>query len=543
MNPKNNPSDHSHFTRRKLLELSGAAAFSGVGANFLSANGLCAAAQQAVATPAAADADAKRGGTLRMGVNNNWSTIEPHKTNNSSGMAIVGLVYSQLLKYYRNGELVPDLAERYEMVDPTTYVFYLRPGVTFHDGEPLTAADVVASYDLILDPENGVTVYSNLIAVESVTALSDLEVQFKLSEPQATFIAALGLPGNYIAQAKKIEAGADFTRDVVGTGPFKFISETTGVEAQIERNDAYFLEGLPYLDGVEFRPLTDDSARTNALYSGSVDLITYVPWAQMSEIEQNPEQYNLKSNPADGFLMIDVRVDRPPLDNKLLRQAISYGIDRQAVIDTATSGRGTPCYGGIVPPWMWGYNEEISETYRYDPDKARQLLAEAGAEGVELELTSWPPDNELFGIPSVVVANQLNQIGINVQLNPLATAVYHQARREGTYELLFDGSLYDIPDPDFMTKLYRTGGSRVAQANRYSDPDVDAWLDEARTLTDQDERIELYDKVQQRILEDQPIIVIMYREQGEATLSDVKGHEYLGGLGQSNIVLEIWLDR
>jgi len=535
-------SNKKHFSRRKLIELSGYAALSGVGASLLSASASGVAANALQATPGAIDENAKRGGTLKMGLNNNWTTVEPHKTNNSSGQAIVGLVYGQLLKYYKGEELIPDLAESYEMVDPTTYVFHLRQGVKFHDGEPFTAADVKASYDQILNPENGVTVYSYLTGVESVNIVNDFEVEFKLKEPQATFIAAMGLPGNYIAQAKKIEAGVDFMKDVVGTGPFKFVSETTGVEAKVERNDEYYLEGLPYLDGVEFRPLTDDSARTNALYSGSADLITYVPWAQMGAIEED-SKYSLKSNPEDGYLMIDIRVDRPPMDNKALRQAISYGIDREAVIATATSGRGKPCYGGIIPSWMWGYNEEISETYKYDPEKAKQLLQEAGAEGLELELISWPPDNELFGLPSVVVANQLNQIGLNVELKPMAVAPYHQARSDGSYEMLFDGTLYDIPDPDFLTKLYRTDGTRVAKANRYSDPEVDQWLDEARSLTDQDERIALYDKVQNKILEDQPIIMVMFREQGEATLADVMGHEYLGALGVSNVLLEVWLDR
>jgi peptide/nickel transport system substrate-binding protein len=492
-------------------------------------------------TAVAADKPVKRGGILKMGINQESATIDPHKSRDIAGTQIKGLVYSQLLKYYKGRQLVPDLADKYETVDETTYVFTLKKGIKFHDGADLTSADVKASYDRILDPATGAVVYPFLKNIQSVTPKDDFTIEFKLNSPQATFLAAMGLTGNYIAQKKKIEANVNFEEDVVGTGPFKFKSRTIQVESQVEKNPNYFMPDRPYLDGVILRPIFDDAARMNALYAGDVDIVTYVNWASMGQVEQNPK-YILQSNKEDGFVMIEFRVDQPPFDNVKLRQAISHGIDRDAIIKTATSGRGKPCYGGIIPSWMWGYSKELEETYKYNPDKAKQLVKEAGAEGKKIELTTWPPDTELFGRPSVIVANQLKQIGLEITLRPQATAEWSATRASGAYQMFTDGNLYSVPDPDFLSEYVGTGG-RIPNANKFSDKEIDGWLDEARKISDQAKRIPLYTNVQKKMLDLVPIAFLFYREQGEATQADVKGYDYLGSLGANNALLETWLDR
>jgi peptide/nickel transport system substrate-binding protein len=495
----------------------------------------------APAKPAATGKEPKRGGTLKLGINQEGATIDPHKSKDIAGTQIKGLVYSQLLKYYHGRELVPDLAEKFETVNDTTYVFTLRKGVKFHDGEELTSADVKASYDRIMDPAVGSQVFVYMKGVESVTAKDPYTVEFKLKAPQATFLAALGLTGNYIAQKKKIDAGVDFEQDCVGTGPFKLASRTVSVETKLERNPSYFLPNLPYLDSIVLRPIFDDSARMNALYSGDVDIVTYVNWAAMAEIEKNPK-YILQSNKEDGFVMIEFRVDQPPFDDVRLRQAVSLGIDREAIIKTAASGRGRAATGGVIPSWLWGYGKELEDTYKYNPEKAKQLVKDAGAEGKKIELVTWPPDTELFGRPSVIVANQLKQIGLDVTLRPQPVAEWAQTRVTGAYQMFMDGNLYSLPDPDFLSEYVTTGG-RIPQATRFSDKEIDGWLDEARKISDQSKRMPLYANVQKKMLDLSPIAFLFYREQGEASQADVRGHEYLGSLGANNSLLEAWLDR
>jgi peptide/nickel transport system substrate-binding protein len=498
-------------------------------------------AAQATAAPAAANKPVKKGGILKMGINQESATIDPHKSRDIAGTQIKGLVYSQLIKYYKGRQLVPDLAEKYETVNETTYSFTIKKGIKFHDGADLTSADVKASYDRILDPATGAVVYPYLKNIESVTPKDDLTVEFKLKSPQATFLAAMGLTGNYIAQKKKIDANVNFEEDVVGTGPYKFKSRSIQVESQVEKNPNYFIPDRPYLDGVILRPIFDDAARMNALYSGDVDIVTYVNWAAMGQVEANPK-YVLQSNKEDGFVMVEFRVDQPPFDNVKLRQAISYGIDRDAIIKTAASGRGKPCYGGIIPSWLWGYSKEMEETFKYNPEKAKQLVQEAGAAGKKIELTTWPPDTELFGRPSVIVANQLKQIGLEIALRPQATAEWSATRASGAYQMFMDGNLYSLPDPDFLSEYVGTGG-RIPNASKFSDKEIDGWLDEARKTNDQARRIPLYTNVQKKMLDLVPIAFLFFREQGEATQADVQGYEYLGSLGANNMLLETWLDR
>lgn len=498
---------------------------------------------QTAATTAGGAGEPKRGGTLKMTINTEARTLDPHGSRNIAGNQIKTLIYSQLLKYYYDREVVPDLAEEYEASDDgTSYVFTLRQGVKFHDGAALTAEDVKASYERILNPEVGSRVFVHLRGIEEVIARDDVTVEFRLKEPQSSFIRAVALPDNCIAQKKKIDAQVDFETDVVGTGPFKLASRSIDVATTLERNPDYFLSDLPYLDGVEFRPLEEDSARMNTLFSGDADIVTYINWATMNEIEQN-ESYILQSNKEDGFVMITFRVDRPPFDNQALRQAISYAIDRAAIIATAASGRGQACFGGIIPSWMQPYySEELANKYAYDIEKAKELLAEAGGEDIEIEFRTAPPDDELFGRPAVVVTDYLKQAGFNIKVRLQTIAEETEAKETGNYQMMIDGSLFDLPDPDFLSTYYATGG-RIPAANRFSDQEIDDWLLEGRQESDENARVPIYENVQAKALDLEPICWLFYREQGEAMQSDVQGYQYLGNAGNTNALLETWLDR
>ncbi|HEV7664693.1 MAG TPA: ABC transporter substrate-binding protein, partial [Chloroflexota bacterium] len=207
-----------------------------------------------------------------------------------------------------------------------------------------------------------------------------------------------------------------------------------------------------------------------------------------------------------------------------------------------TSGRGQPCYGGPIPSWMPAYNKDLENLYRFDQAKAKQLIQEAGAQGATIELTTWPTDTELFGRPSVVVASYLKQAGLNPVLKPVPNAEWAQSRAEGTYQALVNGNLYSIPDPDFVGTIWEKG-SNITKANRFSDPEIDGWIQQARTIGDQTQRKALYDKVQTKALDLSPTVFLFYREQGDATQKDVQGYQYLGNPGAFNTLSETWLDR
>jgi peptide/nickel transport system substrate-binding protein len=194
------------------------------------ATGAAAPTSAPAAAVAAGGKTPKRGGILKIALNQEANTVDPHKSRDIAGTHIKGMIYSQLIKYGRDLQIQPDLAERHEMVDPTTYVFYLRKGVKFHDGADLTTDDVIASYERLLTPSIGSPVYVFIKSIDKITARDPNTLEFKLKTPQANFIESMALSGNFIAQKQKITAGVDFETDLVGTGPFKFTSRTPGVE-------------------------------------------------------------------------------------------------------------------------------------------------------------------------------------------------------------------------------------------------------------------------------------------------------------------------
>jgi len=483
----------------------------------------------------------KKGGLLKIGLSNEPTAIDPHKNRTTGGLEFCSLVYSQLLKFNEKFEAEPDLAERYQEVDPITYVFYLRKGVKFHDGEELTADDVRASHERLLDPSIGAVSYVYLKNIDKINVKDKYTVEFKLKSPQATFIPAMALCGNCIAQKKMIDKpGTDFEKEVVGTGPFKFVSRTIGVDSKVERNPNYFLSGVPYLDAVYMRPVTDDPARVNTLRAGDVDLITTVPWAGMEDIEKDPK-FVLASVREGGYVHIEFRVDRPPMNNVKLRQAINYAIDREAIVKTAASGRGKACYGSPIPSWSWAYNKQVENTYKYNVDKAKQLVQEAGAQGLKIELVTWAVDTELFGRPSVMIANQLKQIGLEVTLKPMGIPEWFDVHNSSNFQMQMFGAQYGFPDPDFISNLYGPGGVNSI-ATKFADPEIETWLEQARSVSDRTKRKELYDKITTRGLDLAPYAYVFYREQGDAHYAYVHGYQQIMTASFNSIPF-VWLDK
>jgi ABC-type transport system substrate-binding protein len=483
----------------------------------------------------------KKGGILRAGVNQDALSLDPHKHKNIVETYFKSMVYSSLLKFKENFEPELDLAERYQEVDSITYVFYLRKGVKFHNGDELTAEDVKASHERLLDPANAAMSYVYLKNIDKITVKDPYTVEFKLKNPQATFIAAMALPSNYIAQKKLIEKpGVNFETEVVGTGPFKFASRTVGVETRVERNPNYFLSGYPYLDEVRMRPIADDPARMNALRAGDVDLVTFVPWADQGALETDPK-FTLATLKEGGYVHIEFMVAQPPMDNVKLRQAINYAIDREAIVKTAASGRGKPCYGSPIASWSWAYNREVENTYKYNPEKAKQLIQEAGAQGLKLELVTWPVDTELFGRPSVVVANNLKAVGLDVTLKPVALAEWSDIHAKSTYQMEMYGSTYNFPDPDFISNFYGSGGAN-SSSTKFADKEMEEWLIQARAITDRVKRKELYDKVVKKGLELAPYAILFYREQGEALYKYVQGYDQIMS-ASFNSMMKVWIDK
>ncbi|MGI8689644.1 MAG: ABC transporter substrate-binding protein, partial [Thermomicrobiales bacterium] len=272
------------------------------------------AASAVSGTPAASAGTAKKGGILRYGLSTDPSNFEPHVSTGAASGNVKIMVYSTLITYDTQGQLVGDLAESFSFPDPKTFEVKLRQGVQFHNGDTLTADDVIFSFQRIKDPKTAASNAPYLADVDTIEAGDNNVVRFRLKQPNATLPYGIADSNSLIVSKKWITSGVDPKTTMMGTGPFTFVERKPGVSITLTRNPHYFLPNLPYLDGITFQPMADDNARVTALRSGSVDFIDYVPYTQMDIIQKSSDLV-FKSDKVLGFGWLAFVADRKPVDD------------------------------------------------------------------------------------------------------------------------------------------------------------------------------------------------------------------------------------
>lgn len=399
-------------------------------------------------------------------------------------------VFEGLVRFNRHGEIVPALAESWTVSeDGLRWTFAIRRGVRFHNGDPLTLEDIVARFERAIDPTSGHTNPQYYAAIERVVAdEASHSVIFELSEPAANLLYNLARPDSIIYPAAH---AATQRRQPIGTGPFRFVSYLEGSEVRLEAFADYYREGVPYLDSVVFRIIPDASARFAALQAGDIDLIG---------VALTPEQYlqlaalpGLKGTEGNATTEITLAMNnrRPPFDNPLVRQAITHAIDKRAIVEGAFFGLGTVIGTHATP--VEPYFIDI-EPYPYDPERARALLAEAGyPEGLTVNF-ELPEPYAIERRAGEVIAQQLSEVGIAVNLSVVEWGTWIQRIFLGAdYDMTiighsepFDIGIYGNPDYYFQ----------------YDNPRVRELLAEAERTLDGEARMELYREVARIIAED-----------------------------------------
>ena len=367
-------------------------------------------------------------------------------------------VFEGLVRFDASGEIVPALAESWTVSDDgLTWRFAVREDVRFHDGTPLTLQDVVASFERALDPGSGHTHPEYYDEIAAVRADEDAHaVVFELSRPNSGLLYTLARPDSIVYPA----GSADTQRSrPVGTGPFRFVSYREGSEVRLEAFGDYYLDDVPYLDTVTFRIIGDPNTRFAALRAGDVDLIgTSLSPEHYLQVQDLPD---LKGTEGTATTEITLALNnaREPLSNELVRQAITHAIDKEALVEGAMFGLGTVIGTHMSPSEP--YYVDLTGTYPYDPERARELLAQAGyPDGFTLSFELPEPYN-LERRSGQVIAQQLAEVGIDVELSVVEWGTWVQR--------IFQGGDYD------MTII---GHSEPRDINVYADPDYYFHYDE-----------------------------------------------------------------
>lgn len=479
----------------------------------------------------------RHGGTLRAGMSADPSSLDPHRSTDTTTRNIFENVYDTLVAFDPNGNIVPSLALSWEVPDPTTYVFELRDDVVFHSGHPFTAHDVVFSIERITDPATASPWAADFASVSALVVEDDHRLRIELSEPFAPFLDNLAKTFNAIMSREALGDG-DASQVIVGTGPFRFVEFLPGQRLVLERNAEYWMGELPYLDRVEFLPFPDPVAQVNALRTGAADWIEYVPDGDVEFLQADP-QFTVVGGLGTNFRALYLNMDRPPLDDVRVRQAIAWALDRDEIVDIALFGvGGVTIDGGPVPPGHWAHYPEVA--YTRDQDRARALLAEAGLpNGFSMEMLI----NSNFAMlrtPAEVVQAQLAQVGIqlSIRLEEWTSYIDSVNRSDFNITVLGTSGLSD-PDSYLFTQLHSTEGRN--QVN-WVDAEFDGLVEQGRVTVDQDGRKRIYDEAQRRLLDQVPLVYLFHSTQYEAMAADVRGFEHWTNTSYLGL-RTTWLDR
>lgn len=476
---------------------------------------------------------------LFVGLSNEPKSWEPAVNGGTAQRAVKLLVYRGLYNYGKDGLLTPELASGVEISeDALTYTFTLIDA-TFHNGDPVTAEDVKFTFERIALEETGATFSKQLSVISSINVIDSKTVEFVLSQPMAPLLDYLALPESVIVSKNYSEANAgDINTNPMGAGPYKFVEYSSGQRAVVEKFDGFYKSGLPKTDKITFLFYPDANTRVAALQARDVDLIEYVPWKDVPMIKADSSLQLLGGT--GPFMGLIFNTTYGPFSDPLVRKAIAYAIDRQVVIDTAFSGAGEQIFGMNVPSSSIAYDEKFTNYFSYDPEIAKAMLAEAGyPNGFKARLLATS-QYEFHQNTAIAVQAELAKIGIEVELDLPDWATRLEQNLAGDYDFLVVGTAGDVADPDFLSDYYQSGEIRLNNAPGYANPEVDELLAKGRATVDPAERKAIYARLQEIVLDESPLVYLMWRDQSYAASAELLDFDPLPGFlsFQSGIMLE-----
>ncbi len=446
---------------------------------------------------------------LVIGQGTDVSHLDPHYSTSASDVNVFFNLYDNLVLRDEQLNLTPGLATSWKLIDDKTWQFKLREGVVFHNGDPCTADDVKFSLERAIADNPRTSVYAALNTIERVEILDPLTVNLVTKNPDPLLPTRLSYYGGMIMPRQYFDkVGMEgFRKAPVGTGPIKFVEWKKDERLVFEANKRYWRTPIPY-DKVIYKPYPETAARIAALLVGEVDFITAVPPDQVEVIDKSGTA-RVEGALYAGFFSYTFNVKIPPLDNKLVRQAMHYALDRQAIVKKLWRGRGVVPNDAYPNVDKVGYDPKKAP-FEYNPKKAKELLAQAGYKGEEIKLESavgyLANDKQL----TETVAAMLQDVGINARVQLLEYSVRAQKLRQKTLEgLLLGDPTSTLLDPDGMFwRLMQPGGL----IDYWRHPEWDRLMGEARVLQDQQKRDEYYKKAANIFLDEVPVLIVLQPE-------------------------------
>jgi len=472
--------------------------------------------KEVVVTATPAPGEVTLGGELTYVINQEGATLDPRQARFAVEIMIMNQIYDNLIWLDSNLELQPGLAKSWEHNDEyTVFDFELRDDVTFHDGEPFNADAAVEWFQAMLDPEFPIGAATRWAGqIETIEKTGDYSIRFTLTDPSLLWLQSVGRWPTGVGSPKATaELGEEFGVNPVGTGPFIFEEWLPGSHVKLVKNPDYNWSsplfrhtGPAYLDAITFQFIAEDATRVAALESGDADVIARVPQADAGRIADTPG-LDVISNFIPGVPQHNaINVSIPPTNDINVRKAINYATDKQGIVDVVYFGLTVPAYGPVTQLDQEAFNPEVKNLYSYDPDRARELLEEAGwvdtdGDGIREKdgetLTVIIGQNEGWNEWVEFLQANLAEVGFDAQISTLAGAANNERGDSCTEELPANGGV--SVDPLDLKGFF--GSEASSNWACLDDPVLDDLIAQANTTLDPDERNELIKQIQMHIME------------------------------------------
>ena len=469
---------------------------------------------------------AKPQGTLRVALTSMPNSLDLCYGADRNASNAGWRLYNSLVVVNDDGVLEPALSESWSVSeDGTVYTMNLRKGVKFHNGEDFTADSVIFSWNRGKGKE--VTWRKKWDIVKEIEKIDDFTIKLKLEKPYPLLLRQISYFWNIVPEGYLKKVGEEgFVNHPMGTGPFRFVEWKKGDRLVYEANPDYWEEGKPKVAKLIFRPIEESATRVAAIKTGEIDIVSRL---------SSEEAAMLKGVP--GINVIEYPVDRVfyitfnnltsgkglPTENPMVRQAINYAVDIDAIIDALFNGHGKPTNGFFVPTNL-GYDASL-KPFPYDPDKAKQLLKEAGYEkGFKIEMAAPTGAYSQFEQVCEAIQGYLSEVGIEVKLTLMESGKYWDLEAKKELPPMF-GDSWSCREGEPLERLQGTLGGFKFSYSAWSDPKIDEILERVAVLPDENERAKLYVELQKYMHENPPFIYLYQPMTFEAVNAKVKNYK------------------
>jgi peptide/nickel transport system substrate-binding protein len=460
---------------------------------------------------------------LQAAVDGSPAGLDPHIITAFNSFQLVnGLIYEGLTGVDKDLKIIPAFARSWTISpDGKTYVFKVAPNATFHNGQPATAEDVVASLNRVLSKDIASPHASRLAAMEKAEATDATTVTVTLKEPSAPFLASLSaiavVPRTFLADKDGLQ------RQPVGTGPFRFKEWQPNSFIELSKHAGYWNKEQPKLDGVRFTIIPESATRQAGIASGQFAMLPNIDAATALQLKGRPG-VRVAETLELAYTLVGMNTSKPPFDNPKVREALNYALNRGEIVQAALFGAGVP--GGPLSPALkeWAADVKAFPCFTHSAAKAQALLKEAGVTSPLPVTLLVLPRQDIRDIAQVVQA-QLNKAGFKAELRVPELGAFVQDWRNSNFEAFVSTNAGSVDPDDYFYRTFRTGGS--TNVFKYTNPELDKLLDSARADVNPTSRKASYDKVQATLACDGPVAFMTYGQLFTAMRQNVQGFDII----------------